>query len=74
MLYAAMRSNNPQRQRQAIEGLGLLVGITAFMWLIEGINTLDSQRLDSGGIQARNVGDLWSMAPRGSCTPTSRRT
>jgi membrane associated rhomboid family serine protease len=57
-----MRSNIPQKQRQAIEGLGLLVGITAFMWLIEGINSLDSQRLDSwGGIHARNVGDLWSV-------------
>ena len=62
MLYAAMRSNIPQKRRQAIEGLGLLVGITAFMWLIEGINSLDSQRLDSwGGIHARNIGDLWSV-------------
>src|ERR1700735_5724478 len=62
MLYAAMRSNIPQKRRQAIQGLGLLVGITAFMWLIEGINSLDSQRVDSwGGIHARNVGDLWSV-------------
>jgi membrane associated rhomboid family serine protease len=62
MLYAAMLSNIPQKRRQAIEGIGLLVAITAFMWLIEGINSLDSQRLDSwGGIHARNVGDLWSV-------------
>jgi membrane associated rhomboid family serine protease len=62
MLYAAMRSNIPQKRRQAIQGLGLLIGITGFMWLIEGINSLDSQRLDRwGGIRARNIGDLWSV-------------
>jgi membrane associated rhomboid family serine protease len=62
MLSVAMPSNIPQKRRQAIEGLGLLVGITAFMWLIEGINSLDGQRLDSwGGIHSRNIGDLWSV-------------
>jgi membrane associated rhomboid family serine protease len=62
MLSTAMRENIPQKRRQAIEGLALLVGITAFMWVIEGINSLDSQRLDSwGGIHARNLGDLWSV-------------
>jgi membrane associated rhomboid family serine protease len=62
MLYAAMRSNIPQKRRQAIQGFALLIGITAFMWLIEGINSLDSQRLDRwGGIRARNIGDLWSV-------------
>jgi membrane associated rhomboid family serine protease len=63
MLCGEMRSNIPQKRRDAIEGLGLLVGITAFMWLIEGINSIDSQRLDSwGGIHARDIGDLWSIA------------
>ncbi|MFZ0387221.1 MAG: rhomboid family intramembrane serine protease [Solirubrobacteraceae bacterium] len=57
-----MRSNLPQKRRDVIEGLGLLVGITAFMWLIEGINSLDGQRLDSwGGIHARSISDLWSV-------------
>jgi membrane associated rhomboid family serine protease len=62
MLCTAMPSNLPQKRRQAIEGLGLLVGITAFMWLIEGLNSLDGQRLDSwGGIHSRNIGDVWSI-------------
>jgi membrane associated rhomboid family serine protease len=62
MLSTEMRSNIPQKRRQAIEGVGLLIGITAFMWLIEGINSLDHQRLDSwGGIHARQIGDLWSV-------------
>jgi membrane associated rhomboid family serine protease len=31
------------------------------MWLIEGINTLDSNHLDSDGIYARNFGHLWGI-------------
>ena len=63
MLSTAMRTNIPQKRRQVIEGLGLLVGITAFMWLIEGINSIvGGERLDRwGGIHARNIGDLWSV-------------
>jgi len=63
MLSTAMRTNIPQKRRQVIEGLGLLVGITAFMWLIEGINSVvGGERLDRwGGIHARNIGDLWSV-------------
>lgn len=63
MLSVAMRRNIPQKRRQVIEGLVLLVGITAFMWLIEGINALvGNERLDRwGGIHARNIGDLWSV-------------
>jgi membrane associated rhomboid family serine protease len=57
-----MKKNLPAMRRQVLEGLVLLVGITAFMWAIEGINSLDGQRLGSwGGIHARNVGDLWSV-------------
>ncbi len=57
-----MRSQLPQRRQQAAEGIGLLVGITAFMWIVEAINSLDSQRLDHwGGIRPRDVGDLWSI-------------
>jgi membrane associated rhomboid family serine protease len=39
----------------------LLVAIVAFMWVIEVINTLDSNRLDSDGIWARNVDRLWGI-------------
>ena len=39
----------------------MLVGIIAFMWLIEAINTLDSNRLDNDGIWARNVDHLWGI-------------
>jgi membrane associated rhomboid family serine protease len=57
-----MKRNLPAMRRQVLEGVALLVGITAFMWAIEGINSLDGQRLGRwGGIHARNVGDLWSV-------------
>lgn len=41
----------------------MLVGIIAFMWLIEAINTVDSNRLDNDGIWARNVDHLGGFSP-----------
>jgi membrane associated rhomboid family serine protease len=39
----------------------LLGGIVLFMWVLELINTLDSNRLDSDGIWPRSVGHLWGI-------------
>jgi membrane associated rhomboid family serine protease len=47
-----------QLQRQGIQ---LLIGIVALMWLIEIINSLDSNGLDSDGIYPRNLGRLWGI-------------
>jgi membrane associated rhomboid family serine protease len=47
-----------QTQRQ---GLVLLAGIVAFMWLVEAINTVDSNHLDSDGIYARNISRFWGI-------------
>ena len=57
------RRRLPQRAdaRQSIEGLVLLAGIVALMWLLEVINTLDHNGLDGGGIHPRNVSDLWDI-------------
>jgi membrane associated rhomboid family serine protease len=49
------------RGRTQIEGLLLLGGIVALMWLIEVINTIDSNGLDGEGIYARNVSRLWGI-------------
>jgi membrane associated rhomboid family serine protease len=43
------------------EGLVLLLGIVAFMWLVEAINTLDSNRLGTDGIYARNISRFWGI-------------
>jgi len=52
----ANRGHEPQR-----EGITLLAGIVALMWLIEVVNTLDSNRLDNDGIVPRDVGALWKI-------------
>jgi membrane associated rhomboid family serine protease len=50
------RPSNRQQQ-----GLVLLALIVALMWLVEAINTLDSNRLDSDGIQARSISHFWGI-------------
>jgi membrane associated rhomboid family serine protease len=49
------------RTKQQREGLGLLAGIVAVMWLVEVINTLDSNGLDGDGLYARNLGRIWGI-------------
>jgi membrane associated rhomboid family serine protease len=53
--------NLPEKRRQPIEGLVLLVAIVVLMWLLEGINTIDHNALDSDGIYPRNIGHLWGI-------------
>jgi membrane associated rhomboid family serine protease len=47
--------------RQSAEGLSLLVGIVALMWIVEVINSLDSYRLNSDGIIPRDAGRVWAI-------------
>ncbi len=48
--------------RQSVEGLSLLVGIVAIMWIIEVVNALDSYQLDhNGGIIPRDVDRVWAI-------------
>jgi membrane associated rhomboid family serine protease len=44
-----------------LQGVTLLAGIVALMWVIEVINTLDSNGLNTDGIWPRNVGRLWGI-------------
>jgi membrane associated rhomboid family serine protease len=44
-----------------IQGVALLAGVVALMWVIEVVNTLDSNGLDTDGIWPRNVGRLWGI-------------
>ena len=43
------------------DGLALLIGIVGLMWVLEVINTLDSNRLDYDGIYPRNFDRLWGV-------------
>lgn len=49
------------RARTQVEGLQLLAAITAVMWLVEVINTLDSNHLDRDGIFSRSFSHLWGI-------------
>jgi membrane associated rhomboid family serine protease len=49
------------RPRQRGEGIALLAGIIALMWVVEVVNTLDANRLDRDGIYARNLDRAWGI-------------
>jgi membrane associated rhomboid family serine protease len=57
----AVRRRTPAL-RQSAEGLALLVGIVAFMWIIEVVNSLSSYALDNdGGLIPRDVDRVWAI-------------
>jgi membrane associated rhomboid family serine protease len=51
----------PDKYQTQREGLVLLGGIVLLMWLLEVVNTVDSNGLDHDGILARNFGHLWGI-------------
>ena len=55
------RSRLFDRTEQQREGVVLLVAIVALMWLVEAINSIDSNHLSHDGIYARNVDRLWGI-------------
>lgn len=51
-----------RRTGGSVEGLELLAVLVAVMWIVEVVNALDSNRLDTaGGLYARNVDHLWAI-------------
>lgn len=51
-----------RRTRRSVEGLELLAVLVAVMWIVEVINALDANRLDTAaGLYARNVDHLWAI-------------
>ena len=55
------KARRAQRTQLQLQGIGLLAGIIALMWIVEGINAVDSYHLDGDGIYARNFGRLWGI-------------
>jgi membrane associated rhomboid family serine protease len=57
------RPKTPVRRGQTqFEGLVVLAGIVSIMWIVEAINSLDSNRIaKSDGIFARNVDHIWAI-------------
>jgi membrane associated rhomboid family serine protease len=58
---APRKPSAADKYQNQLQGLVLLGGIVLFMWLIEVVNTLDSNRLDNDGIWARNFGHIWGI-------------
>ena len=57
--------------RKQREGLTLLVGIVALMWVVEVINTLDSNNLGQDGLHPRDLDRFGGSSPSRSCTRAS---
>lgn len=56
-----MNRQLPKQRREPIEGLILLAVIVGVMWLVEIINSLDNNGLNSDGIMPRNLAHLWAI-------------
>ena len=48
----------PQKQR---DGLLVLAAVVLLMWVVEAINSIDSNHLDSDGIHSRDIGRFWGI-------------
>jgi membrane associated rhomboid family serine protease len=59
--HAPRRLGRPGKGQVQREGILLLGGIIALMWLIEVVNWADSYGLDGDGIHPRDVGRLWGI-------------
>jgi membrane associated rhomboid family serine protease len=57
------RSRPPVRRGQTqLEGVIALGAVVAIMWVLEAVNSLDSNRLATGdGIYARNIDHIWAI-------------
>jgi membrane associated rhomboid family serine protease len=61
LLSDEQRAGLRETRDRHIEGLALLAGMVALMWVVEVVNTISSNGLDSDGIYARNVGRFWGI-------------
>ena len=55
------RTGPPAKYQTQREGIVLLAVFVAVMWIVEIINTIDSNRLDNDGIWPRSVSHLWGI-------------
>jgi membrane associated rhomboid family serine protease len=57
----AKAKRSPTRRQDRREGFSLLLAIVLLMWIVEVINTIDSNHLNGDGIYGRNVDHLWGI-------------
>jgi membrane associated rhomboid family serine protease len=58
---ARRRNDQLDKYMTQVQGLVLLGGMVLLMWVLEIINTIDSNGLDNDGIWARNFGRIWGI-------------
>ncbi|HEY1592159.1 MAG TPA: rhomboid family intramembrane serine protease [Solirubrobacteraceae bacterium] len=58
---APRRNDQLDKYMTQVQGLVLLGGMVLLMWVLEIVNTIDSNGLDNDGIWARNFGHLWGI-------------
>ena len=61
LLSDEQRAALRQTRDRHIEGLALLAGMVALMWVIEVINKISGNDLSGDGIYARNIGRFWGI-------------
>jgi membrane associated rhomboid family serine protease len=61
LLNDEQRAGLKQASGRHIEGLALLAAMVALMWVVEVVNTISGNDLDSDGLYARNVGRFWGI-------------
>jgi membrane associated rhomboid family serine protease len=57
----AQATVQPRRRELAADGVRVVLALTAAMWLVEVIDSLDSHRLDGDGIVPRSVSHLYGI-------------
>jgi membrane associated rhomboid family serine protease len=55
------RTGLKQTRDRHIEGLALLAAMVAVMWVVEIVNTISGNELDSDGIYARSISRFWGI-------------
>src|SRR5205823_845616 len=55
------RTGPPAKYQAQRQGIILLAAMVAVMWIVEIINTIDSNSLDNDGIWPHNVSHLWGI-------------
>ena len=61
LLSDEQRTGLRETRDRHIEGLALLAGMVAVMWVVEVVNKISGDDLDRDGIYARNIGRFWGI-------------
>jgi len=62
ILTSERKARAAAKSRESLQGLTLLAVIVVVMWIVEAINSIDHDALDTGGgIYPRNIDHVWAI-------------